>query len=201
MGSQNEPEEGGGDREALGRRLRVLRKARKWSMRDLAERAGASLSYISQIEAGTANVSVAMLRKLAGVFGIEWIEFYQEMPSSHGVLKKADRPAFDPGGGQRHYAITRRPLVDVEVGVVEYEPGAFIGGDDYTHDDCHEIFVVLKGRFAFRLDGEEFELSEGDSVDFRSSVPHMVRSLGPEVGEGLWIAAPPTGRPVPAPSA
>jgi mannose-6-phosphate isomerase-like protein (cupin superfamily) len=163
-------------------------------MRELASRAGVSVSYISQIEAGTANVSVVMLRKLAGVFGIEWIEFYQDMPASRGVLKKADRPSFDPGGGQRHYAITRRPLLDVEVGVVEYEPGAFIGGDDYTHDDSHEIFLVLKGRFTFRLDGEEFDLQEGDSVDFRSSIPHMVRSVGPEVGEGLWITAPPTGR-------
>lgn len=164
-------------------------------MRELATRAGVSVSYISQIEAGTANVSVVMLRKLAGVFGIEWIEFYQEMPSSRGVLRKADRPSFDPGGGQRHYAITRRPLLDVEVGVVEYEPGAFIGGEEYTHDDSHEIFLVLKGRFAFHLDGQDHELGEGDSVDFRSSMPHGVRSLGPEVGEGLWITAPPTGRP------
>ncbi len=183
------------DRRRLGGRLREFRKSRKWTMRDLAQRAGVSVSYISQIESGSANVSVVMLRRLAEVFGIEWVEFYNDPPTARGALKKAARPRFDPGGGQRHYAITLPPLLDVEVGVVEYEPGAHIGGDDYTHDDDnHEIFFVIRGNFLFRLDGEEFLLEEGDSMDFRSSMPHMVKSLGPEVGEAMWITTPPTGR-------
>jgi hypothetical protein len=37
-------------------------------------------------------------------------------------------------------------------------------------------------------------MEPGDSIDFRSSTPHMLTSVGPELGEGLWIATPPTGR-------
>lgn len=163
-------------------------------MRDLAQRAGISVSYISQIENGQGNASVRLLRKLADVFAIQWIDFYQEQAVVGRVLRKSERPTFSPGGGQTHHTITRPPLLDLEVGVVDYEPGASIGDDEYTHGDVHEIFLVLKGRFLFRLQGEDFEMEEGDSIDFRSSVPHMVKSLGPEVGEGLWIATPPTGR-------
>lgn len=193
--ASNTDEDAEKDRQLLGKRLRSFRKSRQWTMRELASRAEVSVSYISQIEAGSANVSVTMLRRLADVFGIEWVHFYDDRPATPGVLRKADRPRFDPGGGQRHYAITLPPLLDVEVGVVEYEPGAFSGGEDYTHDDDnHEIFIVLRGRFLFQLSGEEFEMAEGDSVDFRSSMPHLAKSLGPEVGEAMWITAPPTGR-------
>ncbi len=167
-------------------------------MRELALRAGVSLSYVSQIEKGTANVSVRLLRQLAEVFSIEWVDLYQPTSPASAVLRRADRPTFSPGGGQVHHAVTRAPLTDLEVGVVDYAPGATVGDETYTHGDVHEIFIVLKGRFRFHLGGEDFEMAPGDSVDFRSSMPHMLTSLGPDAGEGLWIASPPTGRPAPS---
>lgn len=190
-GEDHEPSE---DQLRLGRRLRELRKLRRMSMRDLAAAAGISVSYVSQIEKGAANASVPMLRRLAEVFGVEWLDFYSDRGSKGRVLKKAERPTFSPGGGQVHHAITLPPLLDVEVGVVEYEPGAVMGDSDYTHGDVQEIFVVLKGRFRFTLDGDAFEMSEGDSVEFRSSVPHMLVSIGDETGEALWVTSPPAGR-------
>jgi XRE family aerobic/anaerobic benzoate catabolism transcriptional regulator len=50
----------------MGRRIRGLRKAQALTLRDLAKRSGLSERFLSQIEAGSGNVSVAKLAALAG---------------------------------------------------------------------------------------------------------------------------------------
>jgi transcriptional regulator with XRE-family HTH domain len=55
---------------AIGERLMELRKKRKLSMRELAERSGASTSLISQIETGKTNPTVAKLQNLATALGV-----------------------------------------------------------------------------------------------------------------------------------
>ena len=55
---------------AIGERLMELRKKRKLSMRELAERSGASTSLISQVETGKTNPTVAKLQNLATALGV-----------------------------------------------------------------------------------------------------------------------------------
>jgi mannose-6-phosphate isomerase-like protein (cupin superfamily) len=42
------------------------------------------------------------------------------------------------------------------------------------------------------LGGEVFELERGDSIDYRSSVPHRAVNTGNELAEVLWIISPPS---------
>lgn len=177
----------------LGLRLRELRRARKLTLRALASRAGLSASYLSQIENGNANVTIQSLRKLASIFGIGWADFFAASEASGRVLKRADRRSLMIGEGQRDYGIAQLPLVDVDVGTTEYDPGVTVGDENYVHEDLHEIVVVLRGEMRLVLDGVTYDLVEGDSADFRSSTPHMLTNIGDSVAECLWVTCPPAG--------
>ncbi|MFS0894811.1 helix-turn-helix domain-containing protein [Microbacterium sp. 179-I 3D3 NHS] len=181
------------EQHVLGERLHRFRKRSGWSLRDLAERAEVSVGYISQVERGKAEPSIAVLRRLAAALGIDWIDLYQAEEISGQLVRRAERPHFSLSTGQEHYAITRSPMSDVEVGVVEYSPGTTAGGDDYTHGDVHEVLVILRGELEFTLDGVSHQMHEGDSIEFRSSRPHMIRNVSDEVAEALWISNPPAG--------
>jgi XRE family aerobic/anaerobic benzoate catabolism transcriptional regulator len=50
---------------ALGERTRALRQARRWTLRELADRSGLSLRFLVQLEAGRSNISVRRLAELA----------------------------------------------------------------------------------------------------------------------------------------
>ncbi|MER7005508.1 cupin domain-containing protein [Dactylosporangium sp. NPDC000555] len=179
--------------QAMGDMLRRLRTARRLSLRDLGEAVGLSVGYLSKIERSLVEPSVPVLRRLAAEFGIEWIDFYQAPAEMGQLVRKADRPLMVPAAGQRHYAITRTPGSDVEIGVVEYEPGASVGDDRYTHGDVHEVLLILDGELEFTLAGVTHLMAAGDSIEFRSSVPHAVRNASERTAEALWVSNPPAG--------
>ena len=54
----------------VGRRIRSARAARAMTMKQLAHESGISLPYLSRVEKGDGNISIAVLRKLAGALGL-----------------------------------------------------------------------------------------------------------------------------------
>jgi XRE family transcriptional regulator, aerobic/anaerobic benzoate catabolism transcriptional regulator len=59
----------------IGLRVRRARQKRGLTRRQLAERSGISLRYLAQLEGGNANVSIAVLWKVAASLGMGLVEF------------------------------------------------------------------------------------------------------------------------------
>lgn len=62
----------------IGLRVRRARQKRGLTRRQLAERSGISLRYLAQLEGGNANVSIAVLWKVATSLGVGLVEFIPE---------------------------------------------------------------------------------------------------------------------------
>jgi XRE family transcriptional regulator, regulator of sulfur utilization len=56
-------------------RLKELRRARDWTLRELAEQTGLSVSYLSDIERGRTNPSISTLEALTGALQVTVIDF------------------------------------------------------------------------------------------------------------------------------
>ena len=61
----------GDGRVELGERLKAIRLLRRQTLKDVAEAAGVSESFVSQVERGRSSASVATLQRLAAALGIE----------------------------------------------------------------------------------------------------------------------------------
>ena len=73
----------------LGERLRTLRMRRGTTQGDLSRRSGVSLRYIVQLEAGSGNISVLLLRRVALALGVaaeELISAGAEQPVERVLL-------------------------------------------------------------------------------------------------------------------
>ena len=185
------------DLERLGARIRAYRTMRKMSLRSLAEFAGASASFISQLERGQTSASVGMLRRIAGCLGLTMADLFSEDNAGDPrVLHQADRAELPAGPGVRKFLISRRPLQNVEIYSGQFEPGASTGPDPYTHGDAQEFLLVLHGRVTLWLgeqgQQEEHRLTAGDSIEYRTSSPHRLDTHGGAAAEVLWIISPPT---------
>ncbi len=178
---------------ALGARIRSLREARNLPLRHLAEEAGVSESFLSQVERGVANPSVASLRRVAEALG-ESVGALFEGPMLAGqVVRGMDRRRLvHPQRQWEDVLLTPANARRLQVILSVIEAGGGSGDEPYTHESDEECVIVLKGRLEFWVDEERFELSEGDSLLFESRRPHRNRNPGPSKAEVLWVLTPPS---------
>jgi transcriptional regulator with XRE-family HTH domain len=177
----------------VGERLRDIRRLRRATLRTIAERAGVSESFLSQVERGRASASIASLRRIAGALGVTVADLFEPGgPPSPRVLRSEERPSLAFGILGRKLLLTPRPLQHLEVFVGELDPGGSTGAEPYAHGDSEELFVVLSGNVQLELGGDVHELETGDSIDYRSSTPHRVANVGEERAEVMWIISPPS---------
>ena len=177
----------------VGERLRVIRSRRRQTLREVAERAGLSESFLSQVERGRASASIASLRRIADALGVAISDLFQPVEASRPrVLRRDDRPSLAFGILGRKLLLTPKPLHHLEVFVGELDPEGSTGAEQYAHGDSEELFVVIRGTVQLELGDEVFELDAGDSIDYRSTVPHRISNLGDDVAEVMWIISPPS---------
>ncbi|NUW46581.1 helix-turn-helix domain-containing protein [Nonomuraea rhodomycinica] len=181
----------------LGARVRAYRTMRRMTVRGLAAEAGASASFISQLERGQAGASVGMLRRIALALGVTVADLFSEDDEvGHRVVPRSGRPELPAGPGARKYLISQRPLRNLEMYAGEFDPGASTGAEPYTHGDAQEILLVIRGEVTLWLgppgEAARHVLGPGDSVEYRTSLPHRVANEGERTAEVLWVVSPPT---------
>ena len=80
-------------REALGARIRSLRKAENLSQKKLALMVGVERSYLAKVEAGKRNPSIDIIEKIAHGLGVTLSELFagiDSIPTEDSV--KGERP-------------------------------------------------------------------------------------------------------------
>jgi transcriptional regulator with XRE-family HTH domain len=177
----------------VGERLRDIRRLRQATLRTIAERAGVSESFLSQVERGRASASIASLRRIAGALGVSVADLFEPSgPPRPRVLRRDERPALAFGILGRKLLLTPHPLHHLEVFVGELDAGGSTGAEAYAHGNSEELFVVLSGSVQLELGGELHDLESGDSIDYSSSTPHRVVNKGAGRAEVMWIISPPS---------
>lgn len=177
----------------LGERLRAIRLLQRRTLREVADAAAVSESFISQLERGRSNPSVATLQRIAAALGLE----VSDLLTSNGlprprVLRREAREPLVWGHLGRKSLLTPKPFHSLEIIAAEFEAGGSTGDEPYTHGDSEELLVVIEGTVHVQLDMDIYELRAGDSVHYRSSTPHRVSNPGDERAEVLFVITPPS---------
>ena len=69
--------------------------------------------------------------------------------------------------------------------------GGSSGAEPYCHPGL-EAGIVLKGKVRITVGGKSFVLEAGDSITYRSDLPHRFENVGEEETVGIWVVSPPT---------
>lgn len=181
------------DPAGLGERLRRLRLARRRTLRQVADAAEVSESFLSQIERGRANPSISSLTRIAGALGVTVHDLFgpDRRAGSHVVRAGASAP-LEFGEGARKWLLTPVPLQELEIVVCEFEVGGHSGAEPYTHGDAEETCVVLTGAVTHQVGDDLHDLREGDAATYRSSQPHRTENTGTVTARVLYALTPPS---------
>jgi DNA-binding Xre family transcriptional regulator len=180
----------------VGARLRTWRQRRRLTLREVAEAAGLSESFLSQVERGRTNISVRSLKRVAAALDCTIGDLFGDGYHLPRILRGDARPRVDVGSLGTKFMLTSAPPVDVDAAIVEIPALGSTGDELRSHGNSEELLLVLEGTIVVLIDSTNYVLEKGDSVQFMSSMPHRVLNSSPETARVLWMASPPSTPPL-----
>jgi transcriptional regulator with XRE-family HTH domain len=177
----------------LGPRIRSLRQARQVTLRELAERAGVTESFLSQVEREVTSPSIASVQRIARALDLGIAELFLEETPLGQVVRRADRQRIAyPGllAVDEFLTVGRTGRLQVILSTIDVGGGT--GDEPYTHESDEEVVIVLEGRLELWVGDEFHVLEQGDSITYSSRQLHRNRNPGPDQAVVLFCATPPS---------
>lgn len=181
----------------LGHQIRDLRRAKGVTIPQLAARIDRSVGWLSQIERGMSEVSIAALHQIADALEVQvsWFFGHGAPPPADElglVLRKRNRRTLDFHGSGVHEEILS-PTLSGQLLLVEttFAPGASTGDRDRERRG-EESGLVLQGTLELHVEGRKLLLAAGDSFAFTRKGPHRCHNPGQEPCVVLWVITPPS---------
>jgi len=155
---------------------------------------GLSKSHISQIENGKISPSVSSLVKIGNALRFPMSSFFEIVDINKKYLVKRDeRKKFSVHSSDIVYELLSTDLKGrmMEASVIRFKKGARTGKGDLYSYEGEQVGLLLKGKLEINLNGEIIIMEEGDSIYFRSSIPHSGRNIGDGEAIAVWVITPP----------
>jgi transcriptional regulator with XRE-family HTH domain len=199
----------------IGHRIKARRKQLDLSLRDLAERADLTASFLSQVERGKANVSIDSLRRIAEAMNVSMLRFLEPAASDgrtapsarSAAASESDSGKPDNGPQRPEYspvlrADARPRLIFPDTGVtyelltpdlghqMEAICGRLAPGVENVvrplREPTEEWIYVVSGLLKVGLENAEYVLAPGDSIYFEGYALRELVCAGDE--EVVWIS-------------
>ena len=174
----------------IGRRLRALRTERGMTILEMAAKAGVSAGSISQIERGATNPSISTLQKLRAALGVtlwSFLETEAEAPRENPYVRRpGERPKIVVGGS--HFTkelLSPRDNNQLRFMILTVPPGS--QSTDVLTGPGDKAGYVMSGSVELTVGEEVFQLAEGDSFQFPSTIPHYLTNRSDGEARLIWI--------------
>ena len=184
----------------VGKKIKTYRKAKKYTLKNLAEKTGLSIGFLSQLERGMTTIAIDSLFNLANVLDVDIMDFFDAAPKScdDPVVHSYSRPVlsaapetvqFYLGGAQDHnFQIvpkllqlmpSQRYLMPAEQTEEDKEKGPShtgeepAGSEQAFYKNREEEFVyVLEGILSLQMDRKTYTLYPEDSIQIMAGKRH-----------------------------
>jgi transcriptional regulator with XRE-family HTH domain len=183
------------DAAAVGPRVRALREAMGFSLRELALRCGVSSAMLSQVERGETSPTLQVAARIAGGLELRLSQLLRlDEDGSVTIVRAGERRV---GGNARRghrVEVLTPPLPGqrAELSLHTLAAGAVTGGseDPPMHEPgSRETALVEAGRVVLLCDGQPYELEAGDCVTFDADLRHHFENPGPGAARLLAVVS------------
>ncbi len=145
------------------------------TLQDVADAAGFSVGFISQIERGITVPSLTSLVAVCRALKADVGSFFQTPRVDAPITRREGRPVYAVGGTPGSTVTYERLSASFPGNVLRstliHEPPGF-RSEPMSHEG-EEIFFIVEGSLTIEIDGERTILEAGDSAHFPSTLTHV----------------------------
>jgi len=174
---------------SAGAHLRQLRLQRGLSLAQVAKAAGISQGFLSALERSRMSASVGTLRRLAGFYKTNILDFFHPSDSEGRLVTPNRRKILQAGPGVRMELLAwGKTVMEPHLFCIAPKSGS---GEGYSHEG-EEFLFVLQGELEIEVQSERHRLKAGDSLYFESAAAHRWFNPGRTEARVLWVNSPAT---------
>lgn len=178
----------------VGKKLKTIRLKQGLTIQELALRSRVSSNMISRVERGLTIPSVQILMKLAEVFDKSINYFVEEVTSTHEVVFSSpgqrDTTVYDDDANMHTESFTSGLRDPQFMSFLCTVPKSGSSGRQQMYHPGDELIVLLEGQLQVTIAGESYLLEPGDSLSFKSHLPHRWDNIGDGDAKVIWTLSP-----------
>lgn len=175
---------------AFGGRIRELRRKAGLTLQTLADQAGISVGFLSQIERDKATPSLGTLASLASALGVEIDVFVAAPKLADSVTRAAQRVRFAIADSSLGYERVSTTLPGGQLtSLIVHVPVGY--RSEIVSHVGEELIVILDGTIRQTLGDADLILNVGDSLHFMGDTPHSFANIGDGPARMLWTGTSP----------
>jgi transcriptional regulator with XRE-family HTH domain len=177
--------------EGLGEKLRSLRLDRQLSLTKVAASTGISSSFLSLVENGKNDLTVARLIRLVSYYGVSVSDLLPEEEEQPAEILRSEHQRYIPSRSEKMdlYLMTNEGNRAMTPVMATYEVGG--GTSEFLSYDSEQWDFVLEGTLALIFEGDEpIILNAGDSAYYSARRPHKYKNGGKTPARSLHVRSP-----------
>jgi transcriptional regulator with XRE-family HTH domain len=176
----------------IGERIRNLRQLSNLTQEELAERAGLTKGFISQVERDLTSISLDSLIQILGALDEDISEFFRDSTGEEKIVyREDDRVAIEKEKIQRFELLvpgsTNRRLEPI---LLTLRKGQ-VTPKERPHEG-EEFGYLLRGRVTLRFGKEVLKLKTGECFYLSAEKEHWLQNTSSKEAIILWISSPPS---------
>jgi transcriptional regulator with XRE-family HTH domain len=174
----------------IGERIRSLRQLSALTQEELAERAGLTKGFISQVERDRTSISLDSLVQILDALGENISDFFADSEEKDIVYRKEDRVEIEKKDiSSFELLVPGSTNKKMEAVMVLLKPGE--GTEIEEAHEGDEMGFILGGRIEIQLGMKTYKAKKGECFYFAAEKDHALTNIGSRDAIVLWITSPP----------
>ena len=178
----------------VGKKLKSIRLKSDMTIQELASKSKVSSNMISRVERGLTIPSVEILMKLAAVFDKSINYFVEEVSTTHEIVFSSpgqrDTTVYDDEKNMHTESFTSGLRDPQFMSFLCTVPTGGTSGQKHMHHPGDELIFLVEGQLKVTIAGEVYALKAGDSLSFKSHLPHRWDNIGDGDARIIWTLSP-----------
>lgn len=173
-----------------GQVIKKIRQEKGYTLKELSEKAGLSIGFLSKIERGVNNPSFTNLQKITYALGVsssifENTEAYSNCPNEKLCFHKEDRSLIYSyeSGIKMEGLLSNKDIFHVSI--------MTLSGDKNPKTSArhkkNEFGIILKGSLCISIGGSDYLLKPEDAILVPAEREHTTQRVGSEDCVSIWI--------------
>lgn len=162
----------------IGSKIKETRTQKNLTLKQLSEKTGLSIGFLSQVERGISNIAIDTLQDVANALEVDILTFIKSSSPTNvenNVIKNYEKECSIINPSLHSYILTKN-IGNLPFLPREYHIMPSSGYEDHEVETYNHIgnewIYVLEGILTINVDDNQYDLYPGDSITVDSTVNH-----------------------------